>query len=83
MLANAQLSSSTLDKFALSSTQANLLKQVRGSLPAIASAFRCYTAFCNLKGFTAFPPTEEAALQWSSVFDDTATFGNYIQHLAK
>ena len=36
-----------------------------------------------MRGVEPFPPKEEIALQRSSVFNDTATFGNYIQHLPK
>ena len=39
-MSDAKLAPRTLCRFVLSSTQANLLKQVRGSLPAVASAFR-------------------------------------------
>ena len=35
--------------------QANLLKQVRGSLPWIASAFRRYLSFCDLPKSTPLP----------------------------
>ena len=57
----------TLMRFVEDSTQANLLKKVSGSLPGIASAFRCYLAFCELTKVPPFPHSEETVLRWSSV----------------
>ena len=62
-------------------TQPNLLKQIKGSFPSIASAIRCYTSFCELVSAHPFPPTEERVIRWSCVFNDTATYRNYIGHL--
>ena len=44
----------------------------------MASAFRFYTAFCELRRTPPFPAQEEAVLQRSSVFNDTPTFGDYV-----
>ena len=49
----------------------------------MASAFRCYTAFCELRKAAPFPVREEVVLQWSSMFNTTATFGNYVSLLEK
>ena len=38
-----------VNRFIKDQTQANLLKQVKGSLPGLASAFRYYTSFCELE----------------------------------
>ena len=38
-----------VSRFIKDQTQANLLKQVKGSLPGLASAFRYYTSFCELE----------------------------------
>ena len=38
-----------LDRFVVDATKAHLLQQVRWSLPGMASAFRFYTAFCELR----------------------------------
>ena len=83
LLQAAALVPSVLDRYVKDATQANLLKQVKGSLPGMSSAFRCYTAFCELRKTTAFPPHEETVIQWSSMFRNTATYGNYVSHLEK
>ena len=70
-----------LTRFITERSQLNLLKQIKGSLPSIASAIRCYTSFCELINVRPFPPTEETVIQWSCVFNDTATYRNYIGHL--
>ena len=72
-----------VNRFIKDQTQANLLKQVKGSLPGMASAFRCYTSFCELKGVRPFPVREEVVTQWSSVFNNTATYGNYVTLLER
>ena len=71
------------ERFAQDRTQANLLKQVRGSLPVISSALNCYNAFCELRDVRPFPTVEQTIIEWSSVFSDTATYANYISHLQK
>ena len=70
-----------LDRFIMDSTQLNMLKQIKGSLPPMASAVRCFSAFCELRGAPTFPPSEELVVQWSSVFPNTPTYYNYVQHL--
>ena len=58
-----------------------MLKQVRGSLPGIASAFRCYAAFC---GVADFPPSGVTVLRRGSVFFNyTSTCGGYLSRLKK
>ena len=72
-----------IDRFAQDRTQANLLKKVRGSLPAISSALNCFNAFCDMRDARPFPVAEQLVMEWSSVFSDTATYANYISHLQK
>ena len=72
-----------INRLVADNVQANLLKQVRGSLPGVSSAYRCYTAFCELRKAHPFPPTEELILQWICVFNDTDTYGNYVSLLEK
>ena len=72
-----------VSRFVEDNAQANLLKRVRGSLPGASSAFRCYSAFCELAKAQPFPPQEEMILRWISVFNDTATFVNYVSLLEK
>ena len=49
----------------------------------MASAFRFYLAFCQMRNFAPFPAAYETLALRSSVFNDTATFGNYISHMQK
>ena len=83
LLKSAGMLPSAVDKFINDNTKANLLKQVKVSLPGMASAFRCYTAFCELRKVPPFPDSEEVALQWSILFNNTAAFGNYISLLGR
>ena len=82
-MAKADLPPEAISRFCLDAAQANLLKQIKGSLPSVCSAFRCYIAFCELRDLTPFPPTEETVIQRSSVFKNTATYGNYVSYLQK
>ena len=68
-------------RFILDRTQVNLLKQVRGSLPAIPSALNCFADFCELRAAQPFPATELIVMEWSASFSGTATFANYISRL--
>ena len=56
----------------------NSTKQAWGSLPGMASGFRCYTAFCELRNVTPFPARDEVVIHRSSVSNNAATFANYI-----
>ena len=75
--------SSRADRFFHDRTHANLLKQVRGSLPVLCSALNCYVAFCELREAQLFPVTERLVLEWSAVFNNTATFANYVSRIQK
>ena len=83
LLASGQILPKTVARFAEGRTQSNLLKQVRGSIPGIASSFRRYRPFCEMTKTTTLPPTEEAVLRRSGVFNDTAVCGNYISRVRK
>ena len=83
MLKSNRVMPRQLNGFIANGTQANFLTQVRGSLPGLASAFRCYSPFCELIAKPDAPPTEELIIRWSSMFNDTATFENYIFLLQK
>ena len=76
-LRNARVAPAVLGRLCADSSRANMLKQVRGSLPGSVSAFRCYLAFCQMRNLTPFPPTEDKAAHWSCAFNDNAAFGNY------
>ena len=80
-LSKSSLPAVKLDRFIMDNTQLNLLKQFKGSLPPMASAVRNFSAFCELRKQRTFPPSEEMVIQWSSVFSNTATYYNYVQHL--
>ena len=79
----AKVRPAVLSRFCEDAANTNLLKQVRGSLPGMNSAFSCYIAFCEMREFPPFPPTEDKVVLWSAVFNDNATFGNYVAHLQK
>ena len=70
-------------RFIRGNTQRNLLKQVRGPLPSAVSALNCYLQFSQPHAEGPFPVTERRVLERSSVFNDTATFANYTQHVQK
>ena len=73
-----------VSRFVADNAQSNLLKQVRGSLPGVSSAFRCYAAFCELtKVQPPPPPKEEIISRRSIVFNNAAAFGNYVSLLEK
>ena len=72
-----------LGRFVVDATKANLSKRVRGSSPGMASAFRRYTAFCEIRQKPPFPVADETVIQWSSMFNNKATFGNYFALLEK
>ena len=84
MLKSAALNTRVSDRFVFDPTSADLLKQVKGSLPGILSAYRFYVAFSELrKAPSPFPAKEDTALERSAVFGNTATYGNYISLLGK
>ena len=62
---------------------ANVLKSSRRAIGGVASAVRRYTAFCGINGIRPFPAQEKYVLQRSSVFNETATFQQYVNSLRK
>ena len=64
-----------VDRYIKDAAHDNLLKQVKGSLPGMASYFRCYAAFCELRKVTPSPARGELAIRRSSMFNNAATFG--------
>ena len=56
---------------------------VRGSLPVWGSAFRFYLDFWHLRNYTPPPTNAEKVAVRSCVFNDTASFGNYVYRLEK
>ena len=83
LLSTADIRPRLVDRFIQDATKANLLKQVRCSLPDMASSFRCYADFCEMRRIPSFPAHEETVLQWSAMFNNTAAFGNYNSQLGK
>ena len=61
----------------------NVLRQVRHSLPAVASGIECYAKFCDLLDRPYFPPTEDTILKWSAVFKPGKAFSLYLAHVMK
>lgn len=70
-----------MDKFIKDANQANLINQVKGSLHGMASPLHCCTVFCELRKAHPPPDSEEVILQRRSLFNKTATFGNYVTFL--
>ena len=75
--------STRVGRFLQDRTQAILLEQVRGSLPAIGSALNWFTDFCELREVRAFQSSGHLVIVRSSELSDTAAFANYISHLQK
>ena len=75
-LALGNIMPSAVARYVADSTRANLLKQVGGSLPGMAYAFRCYLSLWELENAAPPPPGDEMTLRWSSVSNDTTTHGS-------
>lgn len=60
--------SQQLLRFLSAGSHANVLQQVRLTLPSVASGVSCYLAFCSLLSIDPFPPTSAIARQWSTMF---------------
>ena len=65
-----------LGRFCCNSSYCILLKQETGALPPIASAFRFYLAFFQIRNIALFPPTEKTVALRSFAFGGGSTFGN-------
>ena len=63
MLRAAALTPSVLGRFVFDATSANIPKQVKGPLPSMASAFRCYASFCELRKVPCLPVLGETVPQ--------------------
>ena len=84
LLKSAGVLPKAVGRFPNDITQANLLKQVKGSLSlAWLRPSAVIQTSANCVRFPPFPALEETAPQWSSVFNNTATFGNYISLLGR
>ena len=72
-----------LARFLDSGANANILQQVRASLPAVAAGLQGYLAFCRLIRVQPFPPLPSTLCQWSTLFRGGRTFSLYLSHLGK
>ena len=70
-------------RFLSAGAQANILQQVRHTLPCVASGVACYLAFCSLLSIAPFPPTTKIVRQWSTIFSTGRTFAVYVNHLIR
>ena len=59
------------------------IRAIQLSLPAFASAARCFFSFCELISVPAFPVSERAVLLWSAIFNEGRTYGNYLNFARK
>ena len=82
-LQNIAPDSQPLLRFLPIGAQANILEQVRSTLPCVASGVGCYLSFCSLLAIAPFPPTTEGVARWSALFPPGKTFSIYLSHLAK
>ena len=82
-LQNVAPDSQQLLRFLSAGAQANILEQVRLSLPSVASGVGCYLSFCSLLAIAPFPPTSDTVARWSTVFSAGKTFSIYLGHLSK
>ena len=82
-LQNVVPESQALYRFLSIGAQANILEQVRLTLPSVSSGISCYLAFCSLLAVAPFPPTTVCVARWSAVFQPGKTFPLYLGHLAK
>ena len=78
LLRSAPIRPRILDRFIQDPTMGNLAIQMRGALPTMTSALRRYADLCELRKVPPCPVADEAALQWRSMFNNAATFGNYV-----
>ena len=72
-----------LSSFLDAGASTSLLKDSRKAFNGAASAIRCYLALCELKGTRPFPIKERVVLQRSALFNETATFQQYINSMRK
>ena len=82
-LKESNISKHRLSNFLEAGATLSLLKASRKAFKGLASAIRCYFSFCELKGIKPFPIKERYILQWSALFNETATFQQYVNSLRK
>ena len=82
-LQNVVPESQALYRFLSIGAQANILEQVRLTLPAVSSGISCYLSFCSLLAVAPFPPSTECVARRSAVSPPGKTFSLYLGHLAK
>ena len=70
-----------VNQFPQAASQLNLLKNCDSSLRAAASGMRRWAFSCDLAGRPRFPPTEEGALAWSSIFVVDRSLQIFVAHL--
>ena len=82
-LKDANIPRHRLSNYLEAGSSVSLLKASRKAFKGLASAIRCYFAFCELKGIRPFPISERYVLQMSTLFAETATFQQYVNSLRK
>ena len=59
-----------------SASQQHAIIGVKACFGSFAPALWCYFSFCELRKVAPFPVNNRAVIEWSSIFNDGATFGN-------
>ena len=77
----SSISAVKMGRFIMDTTQLNFIRQVKGCLPPMASAVRCFAAFCALRRMKPAPPSEEMVAQRIAMFKNTDTYYKYVLHL--
>ena len=81
-LRSSNASRPKLNRYLETGASVNLLKSSRRAIGGAASAIRCYVSFCELKGIRPFPAKEKYILRRSALFNETATFQQYVNSLS-
>ena len=82
-LQNNTPESQKLLRFLSAGAQANILAQVKSTLPQVAAGGNFYLAFCALLGIAHFPPTVEVVARWGAILRPGKTYSLYLGHLGK
>ena len=82
-LQNAAPDTQQLYRFLSIGAQANILEQVRPTLPSVASGIGRYLSFCSILAISPFPTTSEVVARWGAISPPGETFSIYLSHLSE
>ena len=83
ILGSADVLPRTVDRYIMDATHANFLKQAKGPSRGWNLLSASTPLFANSEKLRLFSVREEVVLQWSIMFNNTATPGNYGSLLEK